>query len=601
MRITLPCSASTIAAAAILAFSLARPAVLMASGNAGSVPADVLARQAAEYRAESPKTVLELQQFRLVDSTSATGGGGRVGTASLINLNPRINAWFVLTLDWGSRGRVSYHLENPHPRTQTMDFGDQNFPGVRITADGRAISCDLWSGTTTALDQAQRSALPYAPLCDGRLYLRNRVKGNQTNLERVTDFLRDYVWGGETIIRAVRQGFYSDRFLEKGVAGAAAPAALDSETLHPDWPRAAALAVPPGERSTVPQDLGIDLGQPMSALAPGRWYPVNGLAGAFVSFAQPRLIDPQLLRGDRGIVNPLDDVETDALDYLVAFDLTQFEVGFTLGTDHPRVNWSERPPSNMRDPKLPGPDGIDTISPLVSNGMISPALAARTIATFTGGFKREHGAFRYGPLSERNHGTHYGFIEEGAVLSKLMPGLSTLYMLDNGSVDMKTWTEQDDVLLPRIRDARQNGVPLIEYDAATGVSAPGALVARWGPGNWSGSADEKLRTVRAGVCLQQTANRRFLIYGYFSSATPSAMARVFQAYHCRYAMHLDMNALEHTYLALYVHSGSEIRVEHLVQGMAQLDKPEDSKVVPRFLGFPDDRDFFYLTQKEAPQ
>jgi hypothetical protein len=430
--------------------------------------------------------------------------------------------------------------------------------------------------------------------------LRNRVRGNQTNLERVTDFLRDHVWGGEMIVRTVREEFYNDRFLEKGVPGAAAMLP-DGDTMHPDWPRPAALIVPPGEHSTVPQDLGIDLGQPMSALTPGRWYSVNGLAGTYVSFAQPRLVDPQILQRDRGTVNPLDEVETDALDYLVAFDLTQSEVGFTLGTDHPRVAWSERPPSNMRDAKLPGPDGIDTIAPLVGNGMISPAVAARTIATFTGGFKRDHGAFRYGPLAERNHGTHYGFIEEGAVLSKLMPGLSTLYVLDDGSVDMKTWTSEDDALLARIRDARQNGVPLIEYDTASGASMPGALVTRWGAGNWSGSADEKLRTVRAGLCLQQTDNRRFLIYGYFSSATPSAMVRVFQAYHCRYAMHLDMNALEHTYLALYVRGGNQIRVEHLVQGMAQLDKSEDSKVLPRFLGFPDDRDFFYLTQRGAPQ
>ena len=600
MRVNLPCGVSATAITLALAFSLLWPALLAASGIAGQVPADLPARQAAEYRAEAPKTVLELQQFRRVESIAATGGAGRVGTVTLVNINPGINAWFVLTLDWGPRGRVSYHLENPRPRTQAIDLGDPGSPGVSIKTDDRTISCDLWSGTATALDQAQRSALPYAPLCEGRLYLRNRVRGNQTNLEQVTDFLRDHVWGGEMIVRTVREEFYSDRFLEKGVPGAA-PSTPDGETSHPDWPLRAALTIPAGERSTVPQDLGIDLGQPMSTLMPGRWYPVNGLAGAYVSFAQPRLIDPQILRGDRGAVNPLDEVETDALDYLVAFDLTQLGVGFTLGTDHPRVNWSERPPGNMRDAKLPGPDGIDTIAPLVSNGMISPAMSARTIATFTGGFKREHGAFRYGPLAERNHGSHYGFIEEGAVLSKLVPGLSTLYVLDDGSVDMKTWTSDDDALLSRIRDARQNGVALIEYDAASRTSVPGALVTRWGPGNWSGSADEKLRTVRAGLCLQQTDSRRFLVYGYFSAATPSAMVRVFQAYHCRYAMHLDMNALEHTYIALYVRAGNQIRVEHLVQGMAQLDKSEDSKVLPRFLSFPDDRDFFYVTQRGAPQ
>ncbi len=74
-------------------------------------------------------------------------------------------------------------------------------------------------------------------------------------------------------------------------------------------------------------------------------------------------------------------------------------------------------------------------------------------------------------------------------------------------IDMKTWTETDNHLLPNIRHARQNGVPLVEFDAATRSSVPGALVARWGPGNWSGSEDEKLRTIRAGLALQKSEGK----------------------------------------------------------------------------------------------
>jgi hypothetical protein len=94
-----------------------------------------------------------------------------------------------------------------------------------------------------------------------------------------------------------------------------------------------------------------------------------------------------------------------------------------------------------------------------------------------------------------------------------------------------------------------------------------------------------------------TSTARFLVYGYFSTATPSAMARVFQAYGCRYAMHLDMNALEHTYLALYAHRNGRIVVEHLIDGMAEVDRKGGDELAPRFLSFPDDRDFFYLTEK----
>ncbi len=111
----------------------------------------------------------------------------------------------------------------------------------------------------------------------------------------------------------------------------------------------------------------------------------------------------------------------------------------------------------------------------------------------------------------------------------------------------------------------------------------------------------KLRTLRAGAALQATDGRRFLIYGWFSTATPSAMARVFQAYGCRYAMQLDMNALEHTYLAVYQREGSKLLVQNLIQGMSVLDKSVRGTYVPRFLGYADDRDFFYVMKRELPK
>jgi hypothetical protein len=51
--------------------------------------------------------------------------------------------------------------------------------------------------------------------------------------------------------------------------------------------------------------------------------------------------------------------------------------------------------------------------------------------------------------------------------------------------------------------------------------------------------------MRSGLALQINQGKRFLIYAVFSDATPSAMARIFQAYRCDYAMLLDMNALAH--------------------------------------------------------
>jgi hypothetical protein len=232
--------------------------------------------------------------------------------------------------------------------------------------------------------------------------------------------------------------------------------------------------------------------------------------------------------------------------------------------------------------------------------MVSPTDLDRTVATFAGGFKRSHGAFRHGDLATHNHGSHYGFIEEGVIFSKLQPGLATAVVMDDGAIDLRTWSTTDDARLARVRYARQNGVPLIEYDPTRRAGVPGEFVNLWGPGNWSGSANEDLRTVRAGLCLQQNARGRFLIYAYFSAGTPSGMARTFQAYQCRYAMHLDMNALEHTYLAVYAQRGNTRVVEHLVTGMEEVDRSSRGELAPRFLSFPDDRDFFYVTRKRSP-
>ena len=174
----------------------------------------------------------------------------------------------------------------------------------------------------------------------------------------------------------------------------------------------------------------------------GDWYPVNGNPGIYISLIMAKGIAPEILRSYPNVVSGLDKEEAEALAYIVAFDLDQFDFKYALGTDHPRVEWSDHILDRMKDNSLPGPDGIGNIAPLVSTGLINPKDRDRTVATFTGGFKRAHGAFRWGNLALKNHGSHYGFIENGVVFSRLQPGLSTIYMLDDGQLDMKTWAER---------------------------------------------------------------------------------------------------------------------------------------------------------------
>ena len=551
------------------------------------------AGQAAQYQAAGPKTILELQQFRRTQKATVRGPGGPSYQATLDDLNPDANAWFLLTLENGGGERSSYHLQNPNPERQHLRLADD---GLVVSVGSQDFSCGLLAGDPTPLAQASASGLPYAPLCASRLYLRNRVAGRRTDLERVTDFLRDHVWGGEAIVGFVREEIYADAFLERGRAEATADGVPEPE----DTPRPASVSAAYADRAIAPPDLEITAAGPVSGrFTLGRWYPASGLPGIWLSVIEPQAIRPDILASFPDRASRLDTVEAGALDYLVAFDLGAFDLRFALGTDHPRLGWSPRVPDAVRNAALPGPDGIDTPAPLVTTGMVSPDLLKRTVATFTGGFKRDHGAFKYGDFATRNRGSHYGFIEEGVVFSKLQPDLATLLINDDGAVDMRTWSEGDDRTLAKIRYARQNGPPLLAPHPVTGAPEPGALVTRWGAGNWSGSAEGRFRTLRAGACLQEAAGRRFLIYGWFSTATPSAMARVFQAYGCRYAMQLDINALEHTYLALYLRQGDKLHVEHLIQGMEEVDKDADGALIPRFIGFPDNRDFFYLVRREG--
>jgi hypothetical protein len=551
------------------------------------------------------KTVIDLQPFRKTSSIPLKDTGGQETRATLINLNPHINAWYLL--QFSGRGDAFlevYHLENADPTNQNLLLDQADPPGLIITSREGGSVCELRGDHfTESLRRARRSGVPYAPLCGGKLYLRNPTKGHRTGIEAVTEFLRDKVPGGDEIVTYVRDTFFAYLYQRK------AEGRIESKPMKAlppaqakDTPGAAIVDSTQANRLIKPADLGIEIEEPEGQeMAPGAWYPAKGNPGIFVSVIVPEEITPEIIRSYPRWVSPLDSVEQKGLVYLVAFDLDRFELKYVLGTVHPEVDWSEHLPDRIKETSLPGPDGIGSIAPLVSTGLVDPMDISRTVATFTGGFKRIHGALRYGPLAFRNHGSHYGFVEDGVVFSELQPGLSTIYALGNGWADMKTWTEEDRSLLSEVRYARQNGVPLVTgFDEASRMSVPGPLVNRWGEGNWSGSVDKRLRTLRAGAALQELEGKRFLLYAFFWSATPSAMARVFQAYRCRYAMLLDMNALVHTYLAVYRRQGSRLYVQHLIQGMAEVDMTVKGQYVPRFLGFADDRDFFYLTRKESP-
>lgn len=551
-----------------------------------------------DHQEDVARSILALQPFRQTQSLHIRSTAGREGLATLINLNPSINAWYVMEVTWkGGTPTRAYHLENPRPRERTLRLDEAHPSSLMISEKAERYACDLFAaGPPDLLEQGRAAPGIFSALCGSRIYLRNPAVGHRTGLESVTEFLRDRVWGGEAVI-GLGHHLLSDTNRQTATMSAdvRTVAATRASTTEPP----SALIDPAfAHRVMAVPSLGIGVAGAAGGMTPGAWYS-SGTPGSYVSVVQPNLIARQILQGGAP-AQTLDSVEGSALCYLVAFDLDRFRLGYARGTDHPDVGWSEHIPARMRDVNLPGPDGIGDITPLVGTGLLPPDDVRRTVATFTAGFKRAHGAFLSGALSLVNHGSHYGFIENGVVFSRLQPGLATILVGADDGVEMKTWDEKDNALLPRVRFARQNGVPLVEMDAASQVAVPGRLVASWGAGNWSGSSDKKLRTMRSGVALQISGGKRYLIVAVFSSATPSAMARVFQAYRCQYAMMLDMNALEHTYFAFYRAGVPASAVEYLMTGMREVDTNAStaSRPVVRFIGYPDNRDFFYVSRRD---
>ena len=560
-----------------------------AASAQGMAPADdaTLAAQWDRYMSDSVPSVMDFAPMR-VTMERFDSEGRRL---QLTSLHPGVNRWYLLETTDANGATSTWHFENADAKTWTVSLTDEADPQLLIEGKGERHTCAPWSGDVPELTSAANSALPYAPVCGARLYLRNRVQGSKTNREAVSDFLRNNVVFGDKLVNLIKGTFFEDAFLENATFGEA----VDDTDAQVAALGTAHLSATPVMRT----QMGLPVEGAAGGMQAGSWYKVEGSDGVFASVVQPGLVSDEILRSG-GAANGLDGTERNADVYLVAFDLTRYEIGYELGTDHPSLGWSSRPGRSGADYNLPGPDGFSTAAPLVRNGMLPPDLLPRVVAAWAGGFKRDHGAFRFGDYAGFNRGHHYGFLANGVTFSRLRDNLATFYVTVDGDVGMKTWEEADNAMIPNLAYARQNGVTVVERDPATGEIKVGDRVNSWGGGNWSGSADAQLRTLRSGMCLRETGGRKFLMYGYFSSVTPSAMARVFQAYDCDYGMILDMNSPELTYMAYFQHNtrGDGVIGSHLSSLMKESDPYLAGGQVPRFVNFSDNRDFIYMLRKE---
>ena len=129
----------------------------------------------------------------------------------------------------------------------------------------------------------------------------------------------------------------------------------------------------------------------------------------------------------------------------MAFDLTRFELGYEIGTDHPSLEWSSRPSGGGRHYQARGPDGFDRPDPLgLPRACCRPTstIASRPPSPGGSSATMARGASGNGPTF--NWGHHYGFPCRMAWCSRGSGrGWPRFNVTTEGEVGMRTWTEED--------------------------------------------------------------------------------------------------------------------------------------------------------------
>lgn len=181
----------------------------------------------------TPKSAIDLQAYRESNTITIDRGPFAEKTATLTNLDPAVNAWHLLSIQpVGKNETLFFHLENPKPSLQRIIL-DVKYPdGLIVTESGNERRCPLWAvnDSGTVPEAAATVYKSYVPVCDGVLYLRNRIQGHKTTLEWTTDFLRTRIPGGEKIIAIAKSVLFKDRFLSTAALKSAE--AFTAESLH---------------------------------------------------------------------------------------------------------------------------------------------------------------------------------------------------------------------------------------------------------------------------------------------------------------------------------------------------------------------------------
>ena len=187
-------------------------------GNDTAIQTELGSQPTLDNPPEPPKkkvfTIFDLQNYMSKQTMEFKGSGDAKGQVDLINLNTNINSWYSLKVFWPHKKQEEwFHLQNINPEKQSLSI-NADFPaGIIIKEGDKEFRCNLWGLDGSELKLAKFKKKPFSLLCDDKIYLRNKIEGYRTTKEWVVEFLRDNVWGGETITEIVKSTIYKDRYL----------------------------------------------------------------------------------------------------------------------------------------------------------------------------------------------------------------------------------------------------------------------------------------------------------------------------------------------------------------------------------------------------
>ena len=376
---------------------------------------------------------------------------------------------------------VAYHLENPNPRARKLLL-DEKYPSGLVIVEGknryllRSFEGDaVWT-------QAKASPLIYYPLCEGRIIPakpRDRASHNAGGRHRVSPRARlgrreDHrSWSHPHGRHAPRN---RERWKPKAPAEALGERAGDLPLPRPDRSEICRI------ESLTSSNLGIDLGGPeRTGMTPGAWYAGCRKPGNLRQHPSAESYRP----GDSAQATKRQSTTWTAWRR-PRCAIWSRSISISLTSDMhwapniPRVAWSDHMLAQMRDPSVAGtgrhrkhrPAGLDRPcqlrrthdepwrpSPVDSSASTARSSTASWLSRITAATT----------ASSRTASCSASF----------SPGLATIFVLDDGSVEMKTWTRggqqaaaADQACAPERRPARRirRGIPI------AGARPPGERV-----------------------------------------------------------------------------------------------------------------------------